>query len=87
MHGFDHPEIEDFDQVAYAAATGEDDVGGFHVAMNHVIAMGVAERIADLLDNFQLGRQRLGLPGADDFVQGITGQVFHYDVGKTVLLA
>ena len=64
-----------------------DDVGGFHVAVNHVIAMRVSQRIADLLDDLQLKGKWLRLAGLDEPVERIAGQIFHHDVGKAILLA
>ena len=63
------------------------DVGRLHVAMDDVVAMGIAERRADLLQNAQpVGHGELRA-GADQLVQRLALHALHHNVGGSVVVA
>ena len=83
-HRLHQPEVEDLHQVADTAPAGEDDVGGFDVAVDQADAMGLGERAADLAQDVDDAALGLGAELAHQLVEVDAAQVFHGEIEQAL---
>ena len=78
-----HPEVGDLHPLVIS----NHDVGGLDVAMHHLVAVRVFERLENLAHDAHDALQAEFLAGVEIFLQFLPADVFHRDEGHVFILA
>ena len=80
IFGFDETEVDDFDVVEFEADAGDQDVGGFDVAMGESGGVGFGERVEDLEEDVTNAGGGKRAEAFDDLIEVEAADEFHGEV-------